>query len=357
MIDKPIFIGVTRAENHQFHRLKTLSAGHDKLRTKSTRQKPERGESDLFVVSRHQHLTPIKPVSDLPVVFTHIPKTAGTTLDRIFEALEYRCGLSRHRIRGTIYGQFLGPGKPDVAATTTLPTDFKQASVISGHTPFGFPSPLPSPNLKLTILREPLARSISHFLFGAERGGWDLKTEPAAVYAAGQMVDNPQVRQIAGSLDAGEVCDAAMLNAAIANIDDHFDFAGITERFDDLLMALLCALDLPDVVYRKATVGRRPPPKLSRKLSAAFESFNQFDKALYDHVAAKPSPVRDGILAIGTSPANRKNADKVLITNPFINLGGMKYPLFSRDEFSEVLPELRKAGFRVSGMTANTKLH
>lgn len=54
-------------------------------------------------------------MADQQLAFVHMPKTAGTTFDRILMGLMPLMGKPRVRADGTIYGQFLGPDKTEAA--------------------------------------------------------------------------------------------------------------------------------------------------------------------------------------------------------------------------------------------------
>lgn len=69
------------------------------------------------------------------IVFTHIPKTAGTTLDWIMAGIAEHRSEEIFRASGTLYGQFLGDGKVEATAIllATPPETVSRARFLDGH--------------------------------------------------------------------------------------------------------------------------------------------------------------------------------------------------------------------------------
>ncbi|MEX2409173.1 MAG: hypothetical protein WD489_08695, partial [Rhodovibrionaceae bacterium] len=74
-------------------------------------------------------------------IFTHIPKCAGTAFETILDAVGKSRGRTVRRIRGSIYGQFLGPGKfqncERALQPGALPKIPEEVAFLTGHLPFG----------------------------------------------------------------------------------------------------------------------------------------------------------------------------------------------------------------------------
>src|SRR5829696_1924736 len=64
-------------------------------------------------VTPYGGLTPAVDLRDRTLLFTHVPKTAGTTLDYILRAAAMTQRIPFLRAMGSIYGQFHGAGKGD----------------------------------------------------------------------------------------------------------------------------------------------------------------------------------------------------------------------------------------------------
>ena len=101
------------------------------------------------------------------LIFLHIPKTAGTTLNRIIE-WQYNplsiFTIDPHRIRATV-DRF----------KTLSEQRRRQLRVVRGHMPYGIHKFLPQGGTYITMLREPVARVLSSYSFCA--GGFTHCTQ------------------------------------------------------------------------------------------------------------------------------------------------------------------------------------
>lgn len=91
------------------------------------------------------------------LIFLHVPKTAGTTLNRIIE-WQYNpvsiFTVDPHRIRAT------------AARFKTFPEERRRRlRVVRGHLVFGIHEFLPQGAVYITMLREPVARLLSSYHF------------------------------------------------------------------------------------------------------------------------------------------------------------------------------------------------
>lgn len=90
------------------------------------------------------------------VIFLHLPKTAGTTLNRI---------ARRHYAPEAVHA--LGPRAQDeIAAFQALgKRERERVRFLTGHMAFGLHEDLPAPSRYITLLRHPVERVISFFYY------------------------------------------------------------------------------------------------------------------------------------------------------------------------------------------------
>lgn len=201
---------------------------------------------------------------DRVLLFLHIQKTAGMTLQ---ELLRGHCGpgLIRRvwrRLAGTS-----GQGcKLDEALRRLKPSD----RLFMGHFCHGVHRVLDRPFTYLTFFRDPVARLVSLYHYSANT--------PAAHYhsaAAGKSIsefllqtpvlelDNGMTRFIAGDDQDFFInrtpygkCDEQLLERAIENLERHFSFVGLQERFDESVLLLGKVLHWPDAFYLTLNRGK-----------------------------------------------------------------------------------------------------
>ncbi len=302
----------------------------------------------LKYVTLDARLTPRTTLDGQTIVFTHVPKAAGITLDHIMEAATKAGGLVRRRAMGTIYGQYLGAGKREASrdfdeldAAALARVDY-----LTGHLPFGVHDRIGRPAFYVTLLREPAARLLSHFRFGVQRGGWLADADVNALIAQRRIADNAQTRQIAGMADASELCTAATFETALLNLRTRYGVVGVAERFDETLRALIALLGWPDIAYtdKQSTTAVIGPAAEARVAAAARRHF-AWDERLHAYAAGLARPWAAGLLEprTGSPPAR----DRVLLVSPAIRVGGRTMSLLGAADFAALRAGLVERGVEV----------
>ncbi len=253
-----------------------------------------------------------------PLVFMHIPKCAGTAIDKCL-----RDGAPSDRqfnlLGPTLYGDFddYDSFGPEVRgwiheAGNDCPQDI---DYVAGHAGARWFDRAYPNGQKITFLREPKMRILSHWLYWrtfseAERSYWgtysprldlamsDLETFIGAPQLASQ-VDNVFVRMllyphplVPGGDFISPEHDATLAAEAIAAID-RFGFVGLVED-RDLIPKLQAWLGRPltltaENVARPMPEALRHPLRdaLTRRAWSRLESGSRLDQVIWDHVAKK----------------------------------------------------------------------
>lgn len=222
-----------------------------------------------------------------PLVFLHIPKTAGTTLHKILvHQVSRRQTLAVH----------CPEGEPSADLRRQLlreQSGGEPVRLVLGHLGMPVLDLFPAARC-ITCLREPVARVLSHFqharhdpshylheviqrhrldLAGYVSGGWSGE------------VSNGMVRALAGVADFhGAAVDGDTLAAAKTRLRNRFLMAGLTERFDESVLLLQRMLGWRTPWYIRRKVGAydaaafRPDAATRRVV----EEHNQLDLELYE---------------------------------------------------------------------------
>jgi hypothetical protein len=209
-------------------------------------------------------------------IFLHIPKTGGSTLHRI---------VDRQYPADAIYSIGL-PVPERVEVFKVLPqADRARIRLLRGHMEFGLHEWLPRPSVYVTVLRDPVERTLSHYSRARSRG----RTEGlglAEFLDAGLRIDldNGQTRWLSGTpyVAPGEVTPD-MLAAAKANLET-FAAVGIQESFEESLVLIARALGWrKSLAYRSAnlTPGRSRVEDLPASDLEALRRSNRLDEELY----------------------------------------------------------------------------
>ena len=283
------------------------------------------------------------------VVYTHVPKTGGTTLDYIMQA-----AMAAGRKRGRRL-RFQREGAPPRRARNQQLLDIDQVTdeqlaacdYLSGHFAFGIHARLQRPCLYITLLRDPVARLLSNVRFGMDHGKWTRDTPISEIVEQGRLIDNMQTRQIAGIADRDTPCTSETLATAIENLRSHYAVVGTTERFDDTLKILITLFGWPDIAYSNRQVSKAPTdPNLESRVRSAAERHFAFDMDLYAYASARPTPWRPDILE-GTVTGNVRQ-DSVLVTSPLVSFDNRPFALLPSAFFdAQVCPTVRRQGGEV----------
>src|SRR5262245_40331794 len=208
-----------------------------------------------------------------PLVFVHLPKTAGSTISAIVRA----------RYPGYVRGT-----QPEWDEWITGRVALPPAPAYLGHMPYGIHLMLGRPVDYVTMVRHPVARAVSHYHYlrqhpdhGAHREAlvpledWAATTEMNLVtlrLAGGTPEDRILARRQNGKL----------LHVAIDHAEE-FLAIGMQERFEESLALLSRRLGWGVPHYRSRKVSHPYPAPSARAVQILVER-NQLDVALFDYL-------------------------------------------------------------------------
>jgi hypothetical protein len=220
------------------------------------------------------------------VIFLHVPKAAGSSLQRILD-YQYKptntFSISRSRT---------------VEEFKQLPRERREKiRLLKGHMYFGLHEFLPSPSTYITVLRDPVDRIISLYYFVLQSPhhshhklvtSQNMSLEDYFYSGRKRQLNNGQTRLLSGIdstvIDFGQ-CSTAMLESAKKNLQEHFLVFGITERFDETLILMKRALGWKNPFYVKHNVTKDRPSKenVSRDILDLIKKYNELDIELYNY--------------------------------------------------------------------------
>jgi hypothetical protein len=215
------------------------------------------------------------------VIFLHLPKTAGTTLNRL---IEWEYPLSRmYSIDPVLFTW-------SAAHLRRLSRNrLKKTCMFKGHMLFGLHEVLPQPATYITVLRDPVDRVLSAFYFmrsyklhplywKMRRENWTLED-----FVRRSQRDSVQSKIIAGS-DYEAPCTREVVEKAKHNLHHHFSVVGLSERFEESLALMKLRFGWKLNSYSSFNVTRARPKKrdLPESTLALIHQKNAFDIELYE---------------------------------------------------------------------------
>ena len=231
-----------------------------------------------------------------PVLFVHIPKTAGTALFALAA-----------KVYGRIPGH-LGPkilrlpmnwaefeDRADVGALLAQ-CDDRRISFVSGHCSHRIRDLLPFDPITISLLRQPVFRVVSAY-DNMRRDPINDFHETAKRMSLREILEqrmmpeleNGQVRRIAGlAPDIGPL-NREHLEVAKRNIDQDYSVVGLTERFDETVELLRIHLHWPRKGYMPWNIAPKKiaGTKLSTEMLELIENRNKLDVHLYEYATQR----------------------------------------------------------------------
>jgi hypothetical protein len=227
--------------------------------------------------SKAQSADPVPGAPDpsRPLLFTHIPRTAGSTVKYVLRA---SLGHQRTLLDAHFYD--------------TEEESLHRFGLVEGHLGVDFFAERFGTDWHangLTMLRDPAARTVSQARHIRARPGpfqAQLKervSDPEALFARVPRLINLQTKYLAGvHLDALDVDDRALATAK-ANLE--LLAFGIAESFDSSMALLMerLRLGIPKFDVANVSRGAHDDDLLSDDFRAAAIRYNDLDRRLYDH--------------------------------------------------------------------------
>jgi hypothetical protein len=265
-------------------------------------------------------------VSDKTLIFCHVPKTAGTTLNRILES-QYN-PLRIHSIPGA--KRIVG-----IERFKRLPERRRRRiRVLKGHIEYGLHAYLPQPSTYMTMLREPVAQVISSYYYGLSSKAHPLveimnarNTTLEEYVDLAQWANNLQTKLLGGIPMAevqpfeslaiarrgetvppekflGRHADESTLAAAKSNLEREFSVVGVTDRFDESVALMIVAYGWNVPFYQKfRETKKRPPERIAdaaidkiRRLNAYDIELHAFGRKLFEGALERKRAAVDAIL-------------------------------------------------------------
>lgn len=215
------------------------------------------------------------------LIFLHIPKAAGTTLNRVIER-QYPERATFSIDGGNVY--------ESIEEFKSLSNEQRDGFLcLKGHMPFGLHLYMAQPCAYITLLRDPVDRMISHYYYVLRTPNHYLYEQ---VVSREMTLEDYVGSDISTELQNGQTKLLAgdeknpprnMLRIAKRNLREHFMVVGLTERFDESLVLMKKRLCWDDIRYRPRNVTRSRPSRNGVPLSTVrlIEERNQKDLELY----------------------------------------------------------------------------
>jgi hypothetical protein len=222
--------------------------------------------------------------ADEAVIFLHVPKTAGTTLNRL---IEWEYPLFEIYSVDPVFFRWSASHLWQLPARR-----LKRTRMFKGHMLFGLHKILPQRATYITVLREPVDRVISAFYFMRSYmlhpSYWQFRRENWTLedFVRRSPRENVQSKILAGA-EYNSPCTEEIFEEAKENLFRHFSVVGLSERFEESLALMKLRFGWKLQRYSRFNVtGARPKKRdLPQSTLNLIVEKNSFDLALYECAA------------------------------------------------------------------------
>lgn len=220
------------------------------------------------------------------IIFVHIPKTGGTTFDKLIKRQYEPESL------------FLFDNVQESLAKFRQLTEAEKSKIkfIQGHMRFGLHKEFPQPCTYMTILRDPVDRIISLYYYALRRPehpahqavtSKNMSLKEYVSSGVSTLVNNNQTRFLCATELVSEYgqCSSEMLESAKKNLQDYFAVVGLMERYNETLILLKRAFKWRNPYYIKINVTKNRPLKenFDKDTINLIEKYNDLDIELYEY--------------------------------------------------------------------------
>lgn len=215
------------------------------------------------------------------VVFTHIPKTAGTSvIDMLKEA----------------FGDAFWDSPPEPTGDEIVPDD---AIVSAGHHAFRR-HPMHDLNpMYVSIIRDPVDRYLSYYKhlqdwpdhYAARSVPGSAGMSPLELAKALVDVLNPEMSDLQAYMLTGAICWRD-IDANIRHIEQNYALVGTVENIEDFRQRLQKLLDIPLPPMPVSNVSKTNVDYVEPGLQEFIASINPRDTAVFQHFSRKRSARR-----------------------------------------------------------------
>lgn len=187
-----------------------------------------------------------------------------------------------------------------IAPWLALPPDERDKTrAVTGHFWWGIDRWLPSPSTYVTIVRDPIDRLLSLHAWRAARGEIAMPLDRYLLEHRDVETANGQTRRLSGdgpAVTSGPVT-RTMLDVAMENLATRCAAVGVTERFDETIVAFARALGWRSMAHERLNEGGRrvTADQLPAQVHDAAVESNQLDLELHRYADALLTTALDGV--------------------------------------------------------------
>jgi Sulfotransferase family len=230
-----------------------------------------------------------------PLVFIHVPRTAGTTFNNLL--------MKNYKFRADSYGSsFFPPYLPTTFASLTCAPrsvdDRERPAFFTGHIDvrndiFRY---MPARYVVVTILRDPVDRIVSHYRFNSTQQSIfqdAIRDEGLDVLGYFERLGPaiPQQYEIFAPAKIGS--ESERVATALHNLEQFVTFFGLQERYEEFVSSAAALIGLPNLSQKPLNRLPAGAAVVTRKQEQALREALKHDVIFYERAVAMYSKRTD----------------------------------------------------------------
>lgn len=219
-----------------------------------------------------------KNETDSVIIFLHIPKTGGYTLNSIIDKqYEGYCDIKENFFD---YGRNI-----PLVKYIDIIGDVNKLEVLRGHLFFGAHRSIPQKKYSyITMLRNPIERVVSEYYFIKRWKNNRPNLQAVKKMSLYEFLTNKDYNTITLNRQTLMIAGKYDVNLAKSNLKNNFSVIGVTERFNETLCVLKNNFGWRINTYKKENVTKNRPAikDISKEIIEIIKIKNQLDIELYE---------------------------------------------------------------------------
>ena len=271
-------------------------------------------------------------IENKKLIFYHIPKSAGTSICNILSTLID----DSFRLSGPLTpNSGFKINRPQITSDERLLSEKNiiiNKNFVYGHFSINLYNFFLQ-NLSLTLIRNPIDRSVSHYNFQIERKIIKDKTNLYKCFDEGFIPDNIITRQFSGNLN--KKLDINDYQLALYNLKKKINLIFNFDNSVSLINYIISIYDLPNVIFQNQQITKKNYIDRNQENLNLIKSFNKYDIDLYNIIK------EDNLFFIPPRNAINRKKNKTLFWPQNDPIYGSNKILLNKD-FNEIINDLKK---------------
>ena len=272
------------------------------------------------------------------LLFFHVPKCAGTTFSVIFSWLIQ----PQTRLKGPLFENNDKGGETAFKLFNRCEnySFYNRFKLIYGHLPFESSNFLEKPFKKITALREPISRSISHYNWMLNRGYCNKRDDLQELFDNNKITKNTITNQFSGVGYTNKNSYKA-LSLAYSNISDNIDYLYDSGEIFYLFKFLISKYNLPNLVIQNQQESIYNNNYDTSKFIEVIKKNNEMDMELFDMLITNKK------FSKGLGYGVEIEDSDYFFSSPNLKYNNKNNTKININQYKELLIELKKNNYKI----------